>query len=159
MRRAHGTPTFKGMFQDFTVRANPAQAARHLPRLRAEMARAELDHFIIPHADEYQNEYTPAYAQRLTWATGFTGSAGAAIIGRETAAMFTDGRYALQVRSEVDGALFSFHDISDCPPAAWLKANLEPGARVGFDPRLHSRAGASALEKACAAAGGALIAM
>ena len=92
----------------------------------------------MPRSDEHLGEYVPPSAERLAWLTGFTGSAGLAIVLPERAAIFTDGRYVLQVRREVDGALWEFLHISDEPPAGWLKTAAPAGARIGYDPRLIS---------------------
>ena len=93
---------------------------------------------LIPHEDEYQNEYLPAANDRLAWATGFTGSAGAAIILKDKAAVFVDGRYALQVRDQVDAGVFEIRDLVEGGPAAWLGEAAAPGSTIGYDPRLHS---------------------
>ena len=94
------------MRQTFDEHTDPSFGARHLPLIRAEMAAQGLDAFLIPHEDEHQNEYLPAANDRLAWATGFTGSAGAAVILKDKAAVFVDGRYTLQVRDQVDAQLF-----------------------------------------------------
>src|SRR5215472_3125878 len=111
-------------------------ASERLSRLRAELKRRGLDGFIIPRADEHQGEYVPLRAKRLTWLTGFTGSAGLAVILADKAAIFTDGRYTLQVRSEVDGALYEYRHLVEEPAAEWVAANLA-GRALGYDPWLH----------------------
>jgi Xaa-Pro aminopeptidase len=93
---------------------------------------------LVPRSDEHLGEYVPASAERLAWLTGFTGSAGLAIVLAERAAIFTDGRYVLQVRREVDGDGWEFQHITDQPPAGWLKAAAPAGARIGYDPLLIS---------------------
>ncbi|MCG8443925.1 MAG: aminopeptidase P family N-terminal domain-containing protein, partial [Caulobacterales bacterium] len=90
------------MFQSFEVKGGPADGRRHLPRLRRAIAKAGLDGLIVPHEDEYLNEYLPEFNERLAWATGFTGSAGAALIFADTALLFVDGRYTLQARAQTD---------------------------------------------------------
>ncbi|PHS22523.1 MAG: X-Pro aminopeptidase, partial [Robiginitomaculum sp.] len=85
------------MIQDFSVKGGPQAGRAHLPLLRRELSQRELDGFIVPHEDEYQNEYLPAATDRLAWLTGFTGSAGAAVIMGNCAVMLVDGRYTLQV--------------------------------------------------------------
>ncbi|WP_366523788.1 aminopeptidase P family protein [uncultured Algimonas sp.] len=130
----------------------------HVPLLRAELDRLDLDGLLIPHEDEYNNEYLPDHNERLMWATGFTGSAGAAIVLRDRAAMFVDGRYTLQVRQQVDGDLFDYARLED-GVAKWLRDNLRKGERVGYDPRLHSVKAVAALTKAAEGAGAALIAL
>ncbi|MBM3516380.1 MAG: aminopeptidase P family protein [Alphaproteobacteria bacterium] len=137
--------------------------ARHevparLARLRAELARRGLAGFVIPRGDEHQGEYVPPRAQRLTWLTGFTGSAGLAIVLADHAALFVDGRYTLQVRDEVDGTLFAFLHITESPPATWLAKCLPAGGVLGYDPWLHGEAEVRRLAEACARAGGRLAA-
>ncbi len=129
--------------------AGPALAER-LPALRAELARRGLDGFIVPHGDEHQSEFIPAASARLAWLTGFTGSAGAAVVLREKAAVFVDGRYTLQVRDQVDTAAYATLHVIETPPADWIAANLPEGAKLGLDPWLH---GAEAVERFRAAAG------
>jgi Xaa-Pro aminopeptidase len=129
-----------------------------LAALRAELARQGLDGFVVPRADEHQGEYVPARAQRLAWITGFTGSAGVAVILAEAAAVFVDGRYTLQVRDEVDDSLFSFCHLIEEPPERWIECNLARGRKLGFDPWLHSRTQVTRLGKAVEKAGGELAA-
>lgn len=145
------------MFQTFEPVSDRAYAARHLPLLRAEMKKLNLDGFIIPHDDEYQNEYIPAYAERLMWASGFSGSAGAAVALMDSAVIFVDGRYTLQVRQQTDDAYYAYEDITETPVDAWLATNVKPGARIGYDPLLHTSAGLERLEKAAVKAGFTLV--
>ncbi len=112
--------------------------AERLYAVRAEMRHQKIDAFIIPRADEYLGEYVPAHNERLLWATGFTGSAGAAIILKRTAAIFTDGRYTVQVRQQVNEAHFDFESLTDTPQVNWLISHLKAGSRVGVDARLHT---------------------
>jgi Xaa-Pro aminopeptidase len=109
-----------------------------LGRLRQELAARGLDGFIIPRADEHQGEYVPPRGQRLAWLTGFTGSAGVAIVLRERAALFVDGRYTLQAAAQVDTGLFEIHHLIDEPPAQWLAAALAVDAVLAYDPWLHT---------------------
>ncbi|MEM9495703.1 MAG: aminopeptidase P family protein [Pseudomonadota bacterium] len=146
------------MFQTFDPVSDRSFAGAHLPLLRAEMKKQNLDGFIIPHDDEYQNEYTPAYADRLMWASGFSGSAGSAIVLTDTAVIFTDGRYTLQVREQADGAFFDYVDVTETPPVDWLAKNARKGARIGYDPMVHSLAGRRRLAAAAARAGFELVA-
>src|SRR6056297_1481578 len=74
--------------------------------LRAELTQMGLDGFVIPHGDQHQSEFIPAASQRLAWLTGFTGSAGVAVVLQDQAAIFVDGRYTLQVRDQVDTSVF-----------------------------------------------------
>ena len=139
-------------------KADPA--ARHAARLdalRAEVARRGLDGFVVPRADAHLGEYVPADAERLAWLTGFTGSAGMAIVLAETAVIFVDGRYTLQARAQVDGALYDYRDLIDEPPARWIEQNLPAGARLGYDPWLHGERQVERLRGAATTAGAALV--
>jgi len=110
--------------------------ADRLADLRARLAAAGLAGFIVPRADEHLGEYVPAAAERLAWLTGFTGSAGMAAILPDRAAVFTDGRYALQLQAETDAALWERAHIAEAPPPAWLARHAPKGAAIGYDPRL-----------------------
>ncbi len=118
-----------------------SHAAERLARVRNAMAAQGLDGFIVPRADEHLGEYVPPAAERLAWLTGFTGSAGVAVVLADRAAVFTDGRYTLQLANQVDAALFEACHITEQPPAAWLKAHAAAGARIGYDPWLISQDG------------------
>lgn len=120
--------------------------------LRRELESLGLDGFIVPRSDEFLGEYVPPSAERLAWLTGFTGSAGTAIILADKAALFVDGRYTLQAAKEIDTSSFAVVPIAETPPDAWLADALSPGQAVGYDPRLHSRAQAKRLGEALAAA-------
>jgi Xaa-Pro aminopeptidase len=117
--------------------SDPSPAER-LAALRAELARLGLDGFLVPRADEHLGEYVPARADRLRWLTGFSGSAGLAIVLADKAAAFTDGRYVLQLAEQTDPALWERRHITDEPPGDWLAENAKPGARIGYDPLLFS---------------------
>lgn len=145
------------MFQTFDSHADPRVGAPRAALLRAELARLGLTGFLVPRADEFQAEYVPPSAERLRWLTGFSGSAGAAVILADRAAILVDGRYRLQVLDEVDTAVFTPGDIVAVPPHAWLRAEVKPGDRIGFDPWLHTVAGVRRLKEAVEAAGGALV--
>src|SRR5690348_4904632 len=121
------------MMQDVTEPPTIATRQR-LQRLRAQLATLGVDGFIVPHADEHQSEYLPGSAERLAWLTGFTGSAGLAIVLADKAALFVDGRYTLQARAEVDADSFSQEHVTETPPPKWLAANAGPGTRIGYDP-------------------------
>ncbi|MGE3967228.1 MAG: M24B family metallopeptidase, partial [Dongiaceae bacterium] len=136
-----------------------AVRAGRLAALRNELARQGLAGFLIPRADEFQGEYVPPRAERLGWLTGFTGSAGIAVVLTEKAAIFVDGRYTLQVREEADGTLYDFGHVTDSPPETWLLENLPAGAKLGFDPWLHTVDGLVAIRQAVAAKGGTLVAV
>lgn len=110
-----------------------------LTALRQELKRQELDGFLVPIADEHMSEYVGAYAQRIGWLTGFGGSAGSAAILNDKAAIFVDGRYTVQVREQVDEALFEYRSVPKDSVGGWLSDNAAAGARIGYDPWLHSR--------------------
>lgn len=127
-------------------------AAQRLTRLRAELGRGGLTGFIVPHADEHQSEYLPPSAERLAWLTGFTGSAGAAVVLPAEAAVFVDGRYTIQAAAEVDQSAFALEHLIEMPPWKWLKARIKPGDRIGYDPWLMTAAEVRRLEDICRAA-------
>ena len=135
------------------------QHRQRLAWLRAELSREGLDGFIVPHADEHQSEYLPPSAERLAWLTGFTGSAGAAIVLSDTAAIFVDGRYTLQVQSEVDAGLFTPVHLIETPPSKWLREHARPGDRIGYDPWLVTVADVRRLAEACREAEAELVAV
>lgn len=141
------------MFQSFDPVSDRSFAARHLPALRATMARLGLDGLLVPHDDEYLNEYLPANAERLMWISGFSGSAGFGIVLADRAAIFSDGRYTLQLRDQVDTDHFSLHMTEEQEPASWLRAAANAGAIIGYDPMLFSRASLEPFVKAAADAG------
>ena len=128
------------MFQDFTNSADPRLGAARVERLRALLPSLGADIILVPRADEHMGEYVPASAERLKWLTGFTGSAGMAAIGRKTAALFVDGRYTLQVKSQVDIRTFEIVEVPETDPIDWILAKLGTGASVGYDPWLHTSA-------------------
>jgi len=140
------------MRQSFDETTDPSFGPRHTPLIRAAMARQALDGFLIPHEDEHQNEYLPAANDRLAWATGFTGSAGAAVIFKDTAAVFVDGRYTLQVRKQVDEGLFEIRDLVDGGVPAYLTDAAKAGWSIGYDARLHSPEALERLRDAAAKA-------
>ena len=132
----------------------PGETAARVGALRAELARRGVHGFLVPRADEHQGEYVPARARRLTWLTGFTGSAGLAAVLPEKAAIFVDGRYTLQAEAEVDGALFERRHLIEEPPADWVAASLKPGQILGYDPWLHTVGEVERLRAAAEQAGG-----
>ena len=111
---------------------------QRLQAVRQLMMQEGIDALVVPRADEHLGEYLPAHNERLLWVSGFTGSAGAAVILRERAAIFVDGRYTVQVRKQVDAQLFEYCDLLQQPPLQWLLQQLPAGSRVACDPRLHS---------------------
>jgi Xaa-Pro aminopeptidase len=135
----------------------PRPYAERLAALRAELRRRELDGFIVPRADEHQGEYVPARSERLAWLTGFTGSAGLAIVLLDRAAIFVDGRYVLQAGKEVEAALFETRHLTDKPPNAFIAEHLAAG-RLGYDPWLHTENQVAVLKRACAKGKGEAVA-
>ena len=107
-----------------------------LTALRSELARQGLDGFIVPRADEHLGEYVPASAERLAWLTGFTGSAGLAAVLTGKAAVFTDGRYVLQLAAQTDAAEWDRCHVTEEPPPSWIAKQAPAGAKIGYDPLL-----------------------
>src|SRR4029077_14485858 len=131
-------------------------SATRLDRLRRELAAQDLDGFIVPRADEHQGEYVPPRGQRLTWLTGFTGSAGLAIVLRDRATLFVDGRYTLQAAAQVDTGLLEIRHLIEEPPARWIGTALKPGAALAYDPWLHTPHEVERFRVAAEKAGGVL---
>src|SRR5215467_9112878 len=150
---------FKAEFQTFDDPPAATASAARIAALRTELARRGLTGFIVPRADRQQNEYVAASEERLAWLTGFSGSAGTAIVLMERAALFVDGRYTLQARDQVDTTLFEIVSSVETPPDQWLEKTLTAGDRLGYDPWLHTSEGAEKLGKACATAGATLVAV
>jgi Xaa-Pro aminopeptidase len=140
---------------DFARQIETENGAERVALLRAELARRGLRGFVVPMADEYQNEFVPRHAQRLAWLSGFLGSAGTVIVLAERAAIFVDGRYTLQVRDQVDLAVFEPRAHTDV--GKWLGEHLKPGEALGYDPWLHTESGVKALREACDDAGANLV--
>ncbi|MDB5688835.1 MAG: peptidase [Sphingomonas bacterium] len=130
-----------------------------LAALREELERRRLDGFVVPLTDEHMSEYVGAYAQRLAWLTGFQGSAGSAVVLPAAAAIFVDGRYTLQVREQVSPDLWSYQSVPETSIAQWLETHAQEGARIGYDPWLHTRGWAKAASAALAARGATLVAV
>ncbi|QDC00042.1 aminopeptidase P family protein [Mesorhizobium sp. 8] len=145
------------MFQTFDSAGDPSVGKPRVAKLREWLAAHDLDGFIVPRADEHQGEYVPPHAARLRWLTGFSGSAGAAVVLKDRAVMFVDGRYQLQVRQETDQTVFTVESLIDNPPAAWLRDNIGKGARIGFDPWLHTVGEVKALRASAGKAGAELV--
>jgi len=143
------------MRQTFDESTDPGFGPRHVPLIRAAMARQGLDGFLVPHEDEHQNEYLPPANDRLAWASGFTGSAGAGVILKDRAAVFVDGRYTLQVRDQVDQGVFEIRDLVEGGVPAYLET-ASRGSVIGYDARLHSPQALDGLKAAAARAGAAL---
>lgn len=136
--------------------ASDPPLAERVVCLRAELSRRGLSGFIVPRADKHQGEYVPKRAARLEWLTGFSGSAGVAVVLSERAVIFVDGRYTLQVQQEVDGELFEYAHLVEAPLAGWLELNLKAGDVLGYDPWLHTRDGVRKLQRAAKLTGARL---
>ena len=130
-----------------------------LAALREQLKADRLDGFVVPICDEHMSEYVGEYAQRLGWLTGFGGSAGSAVVLSEEAAIFTDGRYTLQVREQVDGKHWQYVGVPETSISDWLIAHAPTGARIGFDPWVHTKGWVESATKALAAKGAELIAV
>ncbi|PAR69992.1 aminopeptidase P family N-terminal domain-containing protein, partial [Vibrio metoecus] len=115
----------------------PNSYTQRLANFRDWLQTQQLDAFIVPHEDEYLGEYVPEHNERLHWLTGFTGSAGAAIVATNHAAIFVDGRYTVQVRKQVSPELFEYRHLIEEPYLSWLVQTLPQGSKVGYDPRMH----------------------
>jgi len=150
---------FEAHFQTFEDPEGGVALTARLAAFRAEIGRQKLTGFVIPRADAQQNEYVAPSEERLAWLTGFTGSAGMAIVLAQRAAVFVDGRYTLQAATQVDGKAWSIEPLIDPTPESWLAKHLAAGDRIGFDPWLHTTAAAERLASACAKAGAEFIAV
>ena len=150
---------FEAHFQTFEEPEGGVALTARLAAFREELARRKLTGFVIPRADQQQNEYVPPSEERLAWLTGFTGSAGLAIVLAQQAAVFVDGRYTLQAAKQVDAKAWNVEPLVDPPPESWLAQHLAAGDRLGFDPWLHTSAAAERLAAACAKAGAELVAV
>ena len=130
-----------------------------LQALREQLKADRLDGFVVPLTDEHMSEYVGSYAQRLAWLTGFQGSAGSAVVLPQEAAIFTDGRYTLQVRAQVDGRHWSYESVPETSIADWLKAHAPDGGRIGYDPWLHTKDWVTKAREALAQKGAELVAV
>ncbi|PST22118.1 aminopeptidase P family protein [Mesorhizobium plurifarium] len=145
------------MFQSFEVTSAPQFGKERTTALRAALATLGADGFLVPRADEFQGEYVPRCSERLSWLTGFTGSAGIALVTQREAIVFVDGRYVTQLKEQVDGSVFTLGDLIGEPPHVWLERHGPKGFRLGIDPWLHTAAEVRRLEKALAAIGGSIV--
>jgi Xaa-Pro aminopeptidase len=133
--------------------------ADRLAALREQLKADRLDGFVVPLTDEHMSEYVGTYAQRLAWLTGFEGSAGSAVVLPQEAAIFVDGRYTLQVRQQVSAAQWSYQSLPETGISDWLREHAPQGARVGYDPWLHSRDWVKRAAEALSARGAELVAV
>ncbi|SLN44122.1 putative peptidase [Roseovarius gaetbuli] len=141
------------MFQSFDDTARPDQGPPRLAALRAALAEAGLSGFLVPRADAHQGEYVANCDNRLAWLTGFTGSAGFCAVLADVAGVFVDGRYRVQVKTQVDIAHFTPVDCPEVRLGEWLKQHLPQGGEVGFDPWLYTVEQLEALEKSLTGSG------
>ncbi|MEM9592347.1 MAG: aminopeptidase P family protein [Pseudomonadota bacterium] len=141
------------MYQVFDEASAPAASGDRVTALLRELKRRRLKGFLVPHSDQHQNEFLPPSEERLAWLTGFTGSAGVAIVTDSGSALFVDGRYILQAPKQVDTDLFEVLQIPKAKPSEWLKSTLVKGNAVGYDPRLHTISEIERLTKTLDAAG------
>ncbi len=142
-------------FDDPGHRKGPERIAA----LRAALREAGVDGFVVPRADEHQSEYVPDNAERLAWLTGFTGSAGTAVILADSAALVVDGRYTLQAPAQVDTGLITVVPLAESNAEAWIAEHLGRDRVLGYDPWLHTPDGVARLERAASKAGGTLRAL
>ena len=145
------------MFQSFDNKSSPQHGRERVAALRARFAELSIDGFLVPRADEYQSEYVPECAERLSWLTGFTGSAGMALVTQKEAVVFVDGRYVTQVAEQVDGKVFTPGDLVNEPPHLWLRSHVQQGFRLGIDPWMHGGVEVKKLEKVLEEIGGSLV--
>lgn len=151
-----GGAFFESRFQSFAEQGGPAHVRERVERLRARLAELDLAGFIVPRADEHQNEYVPACAERLMWLTGFSGSAGIAVVLARNAAIFIDGRYTVQAPAQVDGEVIATVPIAETSPSDWIESHVRSGERLGYDPWLHTPEAVERFESACARVGAKL---
>ena len=133
--------------------------ADRLKALREQLKAEKLDGFVVPLTDEHMSEYVGSYAQRLAWLTGFEGSAGSAVVLPEEAAIFVDGRYTLQVRQQVSPDQWSYQSVPETSTTQWLEEHAPEGARIGYDPWLHTRDWVKKAKEALATRGAELVAV
>jgi Xaa-Pro aminopeptidase len=138
--------------------AQPTHADK-LAELRTHLAQQGLEGFVVPLTDVHLSEYVGEDAKRLHWLTGFKGSAGSAIVLQDSAAIFVDGRYSVQVREQVEGALFAYQNVPETSHSDWLKAHALKGAKIGYDSWLHTINWVKAQSAALASSGIELVAV
>lgn len=136
------------MFQNFTSSSEKSKGAQRLSALRQEMRKEKVTAFLVPHADEHQNEYLPKRAERLAWLTGFTGSAGFCIAMLDKAAVFSDGRYTVQLNEQIDDAAFTAENSVTNPPSKWIEENMGAEDVIAYDPWLMTPNQIKTFEKA-----------
>ena len=148
---------FESLYQSFDEPADRTQGAARMAMLREQLKRQELDGFVVPRSDRHQGEYVPPSEERLAWLTGFSGSAGLAIVMLDAAAIFVDGRYTIAVRDQVDTQVITPVAVAEEKPEAWLGRHLRKEGRLGYDPWLATPDQVRRLKKAAEEAGGTLV--
>ncbi len=146
-------------FQSFQMLGGPEHGAERIARLRSELGRFAIDGFVVPRADRHQNEYVAPSDERLLWLTGFSGSAGLAIVFDDKAALFVDGRYTAQAPAQVDISVFAVAPIATTTPSGWIEANVKKGGRIGYDPWLLTTETVDRLRRAAEKRGAELVAL
>ncbi len=141
------------MYQSFEEASAPAASGDRVKAVLRELKTRRLKGFLVPHSDQHQNEFLPPCEERLAWLTGFTGSAGVAIVTDKGSALFVDGRYTLQAKKQVDSHVFEVLQVPEAKPSTWLRETLVRGNTVGYDPALHTIKEIERLTKTLAAAG------
>lgn len=145
------------MFQDFDAPSAPVTGDARLRQLRDMMKQQNVTMVLVPHNDEQNNEYLPEDKERLAWLTGFTGSAGTALVTQDSAILFVDGRYTLQAAEQADPDHWTIESLIDNPPHKWLRDNASPESKLGFDPWLHTAAQVKQLKNSTKHAGCSLV--
>ncbi len=145
------------MFQTFDDASDPTLGPARVRLLREWLAANHLGGFLVPRADEHQGEYVAERSERLKWLTGFSGSAGVALVLASRALLFVDGRYTLQARQQVDPEVFEIESLITNPPPEWLRENAAKGLRLGFDPWLHTISDVKALRSSLEERGAELV--
>src|ERR1700737_1138917 len=150
---------FEAHFQTFEESESGVALTARLKAFREELLRRQLTGFVIPRADQQQNEYVAPSEERLGGLSGFSASAGRVVVRVRQPAIFVDGRYTLQAAKQVEGSTWSVEPLVDPSPEKWLAEHLTAGDRIGFDPWLHTTAAAERLAAVCAKAGAELVAV
>lgn len=145
------------MFQSFDVKSTPEHGKARIAALRGLFTELAVDAILVPRSDEFLGEYVPASAERLLWATGFTGSAGQLLVTENSAIVFVDGRYVTQLDQQVDTTVFTRGDLVGEPPHKWILTHANAGFRLGLDPWMHTGAEVRRIERALADKGSTLV--
>jgi len=150
---------FEALYQTFDDTADSLESAARVAALRAEFRQHNIDGYLVPRADKHQNEYVAPSDERLAWLSGFTGSAGLAIVLRRQAVLFVDGRYTLAVQAQIDSEVFEPVALASISPDRWLETQLRKGSRIGYDPWLHTPGQIARMSRSAALAGSELVAV